>query len=126
MQLSNLKGWKFDGKMCFTPGIGSKEAKNTFEGWDFDGTMCYSPKGSRLRIFRFIEQFFPYIYIFQRVKLKPRNPNIVIITASSNRVGLLAWLRLHRVKYHSIVFVKNFKEKPYFIKKLCNKYIEIE
>jgi len=97
-----------------------------FEGWDFDGTICHAPKGFSLRLYRIIESFFPFITVILPVRKKPKNPEILIITASQNKVGVMAWLRLHRVKYHSILFVRNFQEKKYFIDKLCNCYIEIE
>ncbi len=100
--------------------------QNLFEGWDFDGTICHSPNGVGLKIFRFIESFCPFITLIRRVKLKPTNPNILIITASSNKVGIIAWLKLHGIKYHSIIFVRDFKDKEYFINKLCRRYIEIE
>ena len=100
--------------------------QNLFEGWDFDGTICHSPTGLRLRIFRFMEKFFPFITLIRRIKLRPVNPNILIITASSNKVGVVAWLKFHKIKYHSILFVSNFKDKEFFVKKLCWRYIEIE
>ncbi len=97
-----------------------------YEGWDFDGTMCYSPKGRSLRLYRAIERFFPYITVILPTRKKPTNPDILIITASKNKVGVVTWLKLKGVKYHSILFVKDFKEKKYFINKLCTSYFEIE
>jgi len=96
------------------------------EGWDFDGTMCYSPKGYYLRVYRTIEKIFPFITIILPVRAKPTNRNILIITASRNKIGVLAWLRLHNVKYKMIMFVRDFNDKKYFINKLCWRYTEIE
>lgn len=96
------------------------------EGWDFDGTMCYAPKGFTLKIYRFIEIFFPLITIILPLRKRPSNPNIIIITASKNKMGVVLWLRLHRIRYLAILFVHGFKNKEFFINKLCSEYIEIE
>jgi len=95
-----------------------------FEGWDFDGTICHSPKGMFLIIYRAIESICPFITIILPVKEKPINKDIIIITASSNKIGVASWLKLHKVSYHSILFVSKFKDKKYFIRKICKKYVE--
>jgi len=97
-----------------------------YVGWDFDGTMAYAPKGKLLLIYRFIEKFFPLITIFLPTINKPKTKDIIIITASKNKIGVIAWLRLRRIKYKSIIFVDDFRSKQFFIQNLCKEYIEIE
>ena len=95
-------------------------------GWDFDGTICHAPKGILLKLYRTIERIFPFITLVLPPKIKPTEENIIIITASRNKVGPVAWLKLHKVKYKSITFVDEWANKAYYVKKLCDNYVEIE
>ncbi len=103
-----------------------RKGEGIHEGWDFDGTIAYAPKGGLLKIYRVIEKFFPLITIFLPLIFKPSSKDIIIITASENKVGVISWLKFRKIDYKSLIFVKNFKEKEFFIKKLCDKYIEVE
>ncbi|MBN1377271.1 hypothetical protein JW949_02965 [Candidatus Woesearchaeota archaeon] len=102
----------------------TKPIGKTFEGWDFDGTICCEPKGLVLKIYRIIEKVFPFITLVLPPKKRPASPTILIITASSNKVGVISWLKMHKIKYHSILFVNKFRDKQDFIEKLCKEYIE--
>lgn len=100
--------------------------KGKKEGWDFDGTICHSPEGIWLKIYRAIERVFPFVTLLLPPKKLPEKGDIIIITASGNKAGVIAWLKLHKVNYEAVMFVDGWKEKKYFVNKLCKNYMEIE
>lgn len=87
---------------------------------DVDGTLVRTvPAGAR-PAWRLLERAFPFVKVLlpgtlwlQRLRRVTDNHHVWILTASENRVGTLAWLKLRGIKHRGVIFCAE-RDKPLF------------